>query len=482
MATATTLSGTSAYQDMQQTTSIGMHERTLFDLQVSTCPAEQPRAKFGSHVDTSCLVGDNEAPIWDKINQWLSPRDSNQDFWWSVTGRHLATMLHEAGYPLHRQYEYLLFHYYVVVPRMGPEPTSSGSPHFKSFMTGDFSPVQYSWQWGNGAEDPPEIRLSVELIGPHAGTALDPYNQTSTVDLLDQMHAAISSIDVPWFKQFLPYFQPHSTDSEAGKDWGSSLFTAYALGADGAIGVKAYFVPRNARLIHDFISHGFREAIQNVQGDGSSLGDLSAFSALSDFMTFSPDGQKLQMVILGIDCVVPAESRMKVYMRTPSTSLAHVISILSLGGRKILSPASIAEIKELWHVTLGIDADYPEQAELPSREHETSGLLFYFDIKPRSKLPDVKLYIPVRHYGKDDASIARGLLGFLEKRGRAGVYKDKYLAMLRGFAGQRKMMSTKGLHTYISFAVRKDGGLLLRSYLSSQIYERLEKARQGKLT
>ncbi|KAF5642997.1 hypothetical protein F25303_6369 [Fusarium sp. NRRL 25303] len=422
--------------------------------------------------DASLLIGDHEAPVWQKINKWLPRRGARQDFWWDVTGRHLATMLHEAGYPLSRQYECLLFHYYVIVPRMGPRPSSLGQPAFKSFMTDDFSPIEYSWKWGDTNADAPSIRLSVEHIGPSAGTTLDLYNRASTTEVMEHLHAADPSIDPVWFKAFLHDFDPQNNEICYG-NWGSSLFTAYELGADN-IPVKAYFVPRDSGVCQDFFSNGFERTMRNVYGDDSSY--LSAFKILSNFLTTDPNGQALRMLILGIDCMAPEKSRIKVYMRTPGTSLSHIISILSLGGRRPLSQDSIDEIKELWCATLDLDQDISDDDDLPRVDHETSGMLFYFDIKPSAYLPEVKGYIPVRHYGRSDLAIAHGLIGFLEKRDRA-KYKDRYLEMLKGLAKEVEMPSSRGLHTYVSFGIGKDGHLQLTSYFSPQVYHRLAKAK-----
>ncbi|KAF5541977.1 aromatic prenyltransferase [Fusarium mexicanum] len=444
----------------------------LRNTNLGTIAEVQTSPRHENEPDASLLVGDREAPVWQKINKWLPRRDAHQDFWWDVTGRHLVTMLHEAGYPLSRQYECLLFHYYIIVPRMGPRPSSSGQPVFKSFMTDDFSPIEYSWKWGDTNADAPSIRLSVEHIGPNAGTALDLYNRASTIEVMDHLHAADPSIDPVWFKTFLHDFDPHN--NEAGQDkWGSSLFTAYELGAD-KIAAKAYFIPRDIEVCQDFFTHGFERAMRNVYGNDSSY--LSAFKILSNFLTTDPNGQTLRMLILGIDCMAPEKSRIKVYMRTPGTSLSHIISILSLGGRRPLSQDSINEIKELWCATLDLDQDISDDGDLPSIDHETSGMLFYFDIKPSSHLPDVKGYIPVRHYGRNDLAIAHGLIGFLEKRDRA-KYKEQYLEMLKGFAEQAELSSSRGLHTYISFGIGKDGHLQLTSYFSPQVYRRLAKAK-----
>ena len=50
-------------------------------------------------------------------------------------------------------------------------------------MTDDFSPLEYSWNWGTGA-NPPDVRYSVETIAAEAGSDTDPFNQSMTLDLV----------------------------------------------------------------------------------------------------------------------------------------------------------------------------------------------------------------------------------------------------------------------------------------------------------
>lgn len=54
-------------------------------------------------------------PAWQTLSQILPPRDEDKDYWWKLTGLHMAHVLHEAGYPMAKQYETLLFHYHWAV-------------------------------------------------------------------------------------------------------------------------------------------------------------------------------------------------------------------------------------------------------------------------------------------------------------------------------------------------------------------------------
>lgn len=113
-------------------------------------PSSQVTNQGESNI-TPQTCGSNSA--WDTLAKWLPYQNANSDWWWKTTGKHLQILLEDAGYNLSQQYETLMFHYWAIVPRLGPHPTSI-HPRWKSFMTDDFSPIEYSWKWGMGSDLP----------------------------------------------------------------------------------------------------------------------------------------------------------------------------------------------------------------------------------------------------------------------------------------------------------------------------------------
>lgn len=49
-------------------------------------------------------------PVWAALKKWLPQQESNLQYWWDLTGQHLATMLEAGGYSVEEQYNALLFH------------------------------------------------------------------------------------------------------------------------------------------------------------------------------------------------------------------------------------------------------------------------------------------------------------------------------------------------------------------------------------
>ncbi|KAH8890664.1 aromatic prenyltransferase [Thozetella sp. PMI_491] len=403
-------------------------------------------------------------PVWESLSRVLPSRDEDKDFWWAVIGRQFATMMHEAGYPVKLQYDYLLFHHFTIVPRMGPRPSPSGHPRYNSFMCDDFSPVEYSWRWDG---DRPDVRFCVEPIGPLAGTAVDPFNQAAMKEMLHSLESSHPEIDATLFWKFAPYLEPQESDAGVPPEWGSSIYSGFEFLSSG-VGVKAYYMLRSPSRSAAFFNESFTKVMGSIHGTA-----LASYELLRSFLAEDPDGKTLNMILLAIDCVAPKDSRVKVYMRTPRTSFNSVMAIMTLGGRKAVSLAQRQELKELWYTSLGLDDDFSAADELPFNGHYTAGVPFYFDIKPGSMTPEIKGYIPVRHYAKSDAIAADGLCDFLESRGR-GEYTSAYQAMLRGFASDEILATRAGVQTFISFSFKRGDGLALSSYLSPQVYSTIQ--------
>lgn len=57
----------------------------------------------------------DDSSVWEALSRWLPTRDDDSNYWWNVTGPHMAAMLEEAGYSKEKQYENLLIHYHWTV-------------------------------------------------------------------------------------------------------------------------------------------------------------------------------------------------------------------------------------------------------------------------------------------------------------------------------------------------------------------------------
>ncbi|MCJ1397391.1 hypothetical protein MMC11_000584 [Xylographa trunciseda] len=378
----------------------------------------------------------SEPQIWVLVNNFFG-QEGNADlqFWWKATGFPFAVLLHQAGYPIDLQCQNLLFYYCYVVPELGPGPDARGMPRsWKSFMTDNFCPVELSWEWGYPG-DSPTVRFSFEPIGPQAGTEPDPLNQYSVSRFVYQYEHVLPQCDLRGFnhfsKQLLSYnYSRDETDkSRAPPGHESRTFIAFDFGKDGIM-LKAYFIPSFRALeVGKSALALISEAIQCLP-DYTPL-RYTGLSALLKFYSNSSVGAHLTAEIFAIDCVDPATSRLKIYMRSSSTCFNSVQDTMTLGGAVVERDLAFGlnELNRLWQLVLGKQSDFSPSQDLDQRDHRTAGILYYFDIHPGQALPGVKVYIPIRHYSPNDLVAAEGLMVYLKSRGQ-GPLARKYMEAL----------------------------------------------------
>ena len=184
--------------------------------------------------------------------------------------------------------------------------------------------------------------------------------------------------------------------------------------------------------------------------------------------------------MLAIDCVDPGKSPLKHYVQTPHTSFDSVRRIMSMGGEIQGVDKGLEELEELVKLVLSLPSDFPASEDLSATQgyavkhfsedqHLVESYMYYFDIAPRSPLPDIRFYLPTRRYGKDDLSIAQGLTKWMGDKGR-GQYKEGYMRALEGLASHRTLEERVGLQTYISCGFQK-GTLSMTSYMNPEIFD-----------
>ena len=417
----------------------------------------------------------NTTLAWNMVSRWLPSRDDACEYWWRLTGPQLAIMLLQAGYSPHQQYEGLLFHYCIVVPRLGARPQPGGSSKWKSFLTHDASPIEYSWKW-NTAGAGPEVRYCIEPIGSFAGTMMDPLNQLATKDLLHELDLTLPNLDLTWFYHFTNAFYVSEVEKNkdsigAGAHSTSSMFVAFEH-LNNDILAKAYFLLDEAGQRGPPGLAPFALAVRSLGASNAALDEVV------HFIETDPDGSLLVPDMLAIDCVKPSRSRLKLYAKSPRTCFDSIRNIMTMGGKIKGQDQALAELHELLKLVLGLEEDRPSSAELPQRENvatatshdlETyNGMTYYFDIAPQASLPDVKLYIAVFRYGHNDLASAQGLADFLKMRGR-DQFVNNYMRVLEGLATHRPLDSGRGIQRYIACALQK-GSLSMTSYLSPEAH------------
>jgi DMATS type aromatic prenyltransferase len=386
--------------------------------------------------------------------------------------------MHEAGYPVDRQIESLLFHRFTIVPRLGPQPEHA-TPGFMSRIGGcrsDGTPIGYSWRWGVG-DATPTTSTFVEPVGALTGTGADPLNEAAATELLWQLGKILPEADLSLFWKLAPKLKASMTDE--GTPQRSSMLVGLEMAPTSSIVGLTTNIYRQAPKQVGGFGNVMAEAMRDSYGANIRLDSLNA---VCDFMTSDPDGSQLILRgTIGIDCSRAQDAGIKCYAGTCNTSFDHIAAIMTLGGRNPVPSKAIDQLRELWYTLRGLEADFPTSAQLPSHESiavngggipDPSLLPFHFHIQAQPASTVVKAYFEVGDHAKSDIAAAKTLTGFLERRGRGGKTKD-YLNAFQGLLSPKELHTRSGVQGYISVGFEK-GELDITSYINPLAYRRFD--------
>lgn len=375
---------------------------------------------------------EHEAAIcqWRWISTMFFLEQSDAQFWWQTTGRALALLLAHADYTAESQSRHLIIFAFLVAPELGPAPDQRlQEPRWKSFMTDDNTPLELSWDWGLKG-DCPTIRYSIEPIGSHAGASVDRLNQHAGPHFLRQLSKSIPGIDHVWFEHFAGEFVTYGCLDHRNTESHETRFFAALDLHQNDITVKAYFFPafkaiETAKTRLTIVDEAF------VRLPGYQPSAFGAFNLLKDYMRNPPANGSMEIEMLAIDCISPAKSRLKVYSRSRFTSFNSVRTILTLNGA-LGNPhlsRGLEELQILWNLLFG--ANMSPDNDLPHVEHRTAGILYNFEIKPNEPLPVPKIYIPVRHYARNDFEVLEALRTYLQHHHGEHESVEKYMKAIK---------------------------------------------------
>ena len=381
---------------------------------------------------------------------------------------------------------------------MGPVPRPHGPAlQWKSLLQPDGTPIEYSWKW-NTRDGEPDVRYDLEPIGPFAGTDLDPMNQQAGREMLHRLAKSIPSVDLRWNHHFLSTLYDHDASKYADEVAAgittpptSSILIAAEFSRKGAPRFKTYFQPRKLG------QKGFLPVPEFGTAIAQLTPDCAARTTLLNFLTTHPEGKLLKPFSVSVDNVAPEKSRLKWYFNTPHTSFASVREIMTLGGLVVTehTAAQLADLHELIKGVLDLPAGFPEDAQVTDIKRPATaaavngnsttatngkssdenaeeppplmpGYAYYFDIAPGYALPEIKLNIPLKFYGRDDLNLARSTVDWMDARGR-GAYGATYLNMLNRLA-EDALEETHGLQSFISCLFRRNGDLDITTYISAK--------------
>ncbi|SPJ88014.1 uncharacterized protein FTOL_12483 [Fusarium torulosum] len=353
-----------------------------------------------------------EAKAWHLVKtKWEGNAEPHQQYWYQTVGYMLGALLDGAGYSYESQASILHHFANLVTPYLGVAPWSE-LPRWESFMTDDHTPIELSWDFHTGA-DQPTIRYSIEPIGADAGTSANRYNEGTAAAFKQSLFKAYPDIETALLDHFEACLNGSWADS-IPEGHCSTFFWAFDLN-EKAITNKAYFFPGAvAHATHRSKLAVITDAI--ISAPGCRIGMQIPLQIYIDFVYQHP-GLEPEIDMLALDLVPLNKARLKIYFRERKTDFASVKETMSLGGR-IQGPGfetAMQRLRRLWDALTGMH-NKPDDISLPYKDHRTAGILYNVEFRMNVEDPKVKIYIPVRHYAENDQQIIKALKEFLTEQ------------------------------------------------------------------
>ncbi|KAL5332454.1 aromatic prenyltransferase [Aspergillus crustosus] len=404
--------------------------------------------------------------------------NEDEDLWLCATAPILFRLLDHANYNSQSKSWYRSFYSQSIVPALGPRPQPTNIPFWRSFMTDDHSPIEYSWNFT--AQQETTVRFAIEPINSLAGSAKDPFNQIAPGKFLEQIALLNPEVDLTWYYTFAEafYVEPGITERTGQRlPTTSQAFVGFDLNRQGKLLPKVYMMP-TVKAAQTGLSPGeiVLTALQRLELQGANI--LTAWNVVQDYIRSKPTGSEPTVEMVSFDCIHPRShsSRIKIYVRSPHMSLSVAKDMYTLGGRIVGDDTakSLEALEQLWRLSLNVAPDVGENKEIPPRNerhanHRTGGVIFNYELTPGSAVPEPKLYIPVRHYAPNDRAISEGIAAFFRWQ-EWNRHSESYLEAIQDIFSDHPLDTTTGTQTYISFSYKKKQGAYVSVYYSPRIF------------
>ncbi|TFK21500.1 aromatic prenyltransferase [Coprinopsis marcescibilis] len=469
--------------------------------------------------------------VYDLLTRIL-PFSAHSNFWWIRLGAPFAAMLDTANYDAVPQCKFLCFVYRTVIALMPPHDTPcsdsvmtiDNSPVELSWVlppqSRDGFEASSSNQCPNGSaakgvskqSNNRQVRFAIEPMHPVSGRRL---KGSRVLDYLTSAEGSLGLIaaakdSMTWRKKTEQFLFPQSCDGDEIPD-GSRFFVGFDFLTDGTVTLKVYYLPaphsptehdssekRSPIALWDVDYKPLRRLVSTL--DPALLKPLDFL--LSYFDTLDED-HKPRIQIISMDCVTSSENRLKIYCRPKTgSSWSDAVGAFTLGGR-LHTPQmeeTVRDMERLWnnmfpqaHSSINcdlhmvapledheiLDVDSSNGIQLDQRLHPVGGLLYYYSLFAGKGAKDSvypKLYLPVSRYCSDDQAIARAIEDYytepkLRMKNTSGIAEpeDWVSKEIRNTFNHRQLSERTGIHTYVTFALKKRGSELT-NYFSPEPY------------
>nr|L0E301.1 RecName: Full=Prenyltransferase phqJ; AltName: Full=Paraherquamide biosynthesis cluster protein J [Penicillium fellutanum]AGA37277.1 prenyltransferase [Penicillium fellutanum] len=342
-----------------------------------------------------------EPEIYSSLTKSLDFSNDAEEKWWTRTAPLLSRILDSAGYTLPQQCQFLTLFNTLMIPNFGPHPHI-----WHSSITHSGLPVEFSVNYQPGKQ--PTVRIGFEPASSISGTARDPYNMVTVLNVLNKMSRLnFKGFDPSLFHTLISSLALSKNESDllqGAKLEGSKFKTQAAFGLDlkgDAVTVKTYLYPALKCKVSGL---AFSELLEAALAKHQNAHDFSRVLPL--VQSYMEEGQCYnQYSFVGFDCVDSSKSRLKIYGALLDISWKKVEEVWTLGARLVNSETNkegLRYMRALWEYLT------------PGKERRPVGIWNY-ELLPGSEEPMPKFYVDMN--GENDFQNALGITKFLHHIG-----------------------------------------------------------------
>lgn len=437
---------------------------------------------------------ENQVGELTEFRKHVAP-DANVRYWWQTTGRELSDMMKVAVYPAETQNVFLSYYHDVVCPLLGAAPDASDPRQTTSF-TWDGSTHEYSFDIKKGEVDRPEVRFVLDASCLRPRDDANPLSLVFTDALINTLARRAPGFDSTWYRALRRYFDHsylpqqeqkrltdhagHSSPILVGFDVARDLPPASSGVSMLPVVGKVYFLPCFAAAAEKTDRFtAISRAIRALPDIHTHPNILSALACIEAYLATKPKDWGDGARYLATDLVAPDRSRLKLYMRCPSTHFDDVWDFFTLGGRI----PGLEEDREKYRDFIDLLGGRPSSAgSVPGGNGdatmETANLrkltTMYFSLDDRYPFPAPKIAFYARNFADNDAVVAKGLDAWLTKYGWKGEEDSaSVLDMVARVFKHRDLTEKAGIFTFVALA-RKDPAkrdMSIQMYMCPELYD-----------
>ncbi|KAG2421939.1 hypothetical protein HFD88_005915 [Aspergillus terreus] len=293
-----------------------------------------------------------------------------------------------------------------IAPALGPHPTVA-HPTYVAPCT--IVGTLFNPSISLSAKGKPTVRFDYDLPLPlDRASSEDPWGEGKARALFRGLAAALGA-DTQWLEYFMArlFLSPAETEALRSKIPADLVIPSAMVGVafdDAQPRLKAWVPTMRRAILEGRSSNEIAvEVLRGLSPLGSEI--TPAIDMVEAWVAASPHDPRLMLV--GMDCGEPRDSRLKIYLVTTKNSWATVQDVMTLGGRLDDEPTrkQLALLREIWPYLIN-EPDNTRIADenwcKPERMPRVGffGLMYSLEIKPGRPTPEVKLYVPLFQYAE----------------------------------------------------------------------------------